>query len=588
MRDRFVAASTIGGIAAALVASLASIDTAEASYGVYVGKNLTNDGSVFLAGYGDEPSSHWLVVEPARDHPPTARIRVGVTENLLGLGKDKRRVEGELFFIPQAPHTARNIRIDYSAYRGFPGPLTNGGLNEHKVAARDIWSPSRKELVAMTPSKQRGLNYSDLSRNAVQRARTAREAVEIVGELIEKHGYATYGGNSHLFADPNEGWILIELAGGKGLWVAERLGPDDIRVSRPGYIGEIPVDFKKNPNYMGSDNLVSFAVKQGWYDPKSKEPFNVHEIYAKRDGRMREPVVALIEKRLRKRAGSITLQDIIEVLRTPEVSRDSAGYGQIAHLRADAPSELGVLWVTLSSPVTAPFVPIYLGVQSIPEEYGWHRYLTTGEASRFLDADRMGLASTRSAFHIFKRLYYLTCSHPQKFLPEVVEALNAFEKRLIDEQAALEESALSLYRTGRAELAQKLLTKRFHFRAQNAMDLAVALAQSIEARTKVLFGIRTPAGLEDSGRIHCTAEFAEEHLGKKERGDRKRLDLRAGGEVGNPAPQETSFASQRSSAEKKRGGGGCAGSKAPLWLTILLAVIAAFLGATVMIQRRRG
>ena len=41
-----------------------------ASYGIYVGKNLTGDGSVFLAGYGDEPSSHWLEIVPAQDHAP--------------------------------------------------------------------------------------------------------------------------------------------------------------------------------------------------------------------------------------------------------------------------------------------------------------------------------------------------------------------------------------------------------------------------------------------------------------------------------------------------------------------------------------
>jgi dipeptidase len=90
----------------------------------------------------------------------------------------------------------------------------------------------------MTPKPQRGLNYSDLSKIVMERARTAREAVEIVGDLINKYGYATYGGNSHLFADADEGWVLIEFAGGRGLWVAQRLGPNDIRVSRPGYIEE--------------------------------------------------------------------------------------------------------------------------------------------------------------------------------------------------------------------------------------------------------------------------------------------------------------------------------------------------------------
>ena len=76
--------------------------------------------------------------------------------------------------------------MNYSAFAGFPAPLTNGGLNEHHVAGRDVWSPSRDELRKMTPKPQTGLNYSDLSRIAMERARTAREAVEIVGELIDE------------------------------------------------------------------------------------------------------------------------------------------------------------------------------------------------------------------------------------------------------------------------------------------------------------------------------------------------------------------------------------------------------------------
>lgn len=109
--------------------------------------------------------------------------------------------------------------------------MTNGGLNENNIAARDVWSPSRDELVAMTPDPQTGPQYSDLSRIAMERADSAREAVEILGALIDEHGYTTYGGNSHMFADENEGWIFVEFAGGQGLWAAERLGPDDVRVS---------------------------------------------------------------------------------------------------------------------------------------------------------------------------------------------------------------------------------------------------------------------------------------------------------------------------------------------------------------------
>ena len=49
------------------------------SYGLYIGKNLTADGIAYLAGYGDEPSSHWLEIEPRRHHGPGEMITVGVT-----------------------------------------------------------------------------------------------------------------------------------------------------------------------------------------------------------------------------------------------------------------------------------------------------------------------------------------------------------------------------------------------------------------------------------------------------------------------------------------------------------------------------
>jgi dipeptidase len=102
---------------------------------------------------------------------------------------------------------------------------------------RDVALASRRELVEMTPKSQRGLNYSDVARIALERARTAREAIDIAVELIERYGDFTYCGNSHAFADPNEGWVLLTFAGGKGLWVARRLGPNDVWLNWRGNTG---------------------------------------------------------------------------------------------------------------------------------------------------------------------------------------------------------------------------------------------------------------------------------------------------------------------------------------------------------------
>ena len=113
------------------------------SYALYVGRALSGAGHAWLAGYGDEPSGHWLQVSPGREHAPGPTITVGVTP--------QAELPGRLSEIPQAPHTARHMGVNYSHYLGAPASLTNGGVNEHGVAVRDFWSPSRPELVAMTP-----------------------------------------------------------------------------------------------------------------------------------------------------------------------------------------------------------------------------------------------------------------------------------------------------------------------------------------------------------------------------------------------------------------------------------------------------
>ena len=468
-----------------MAVALAAICTAEAcaSYCVYVGKNLTSDGSVLLGGYGDEPSSHWLEIVPRKEHPAGAMISVGATA--------EASYPGRLIEIPQSPVTFRYLTMNYSAFAGFPSPLTNGGLNEYHVAGRDVWSPSRDELRKMTPNPQTGLNYSDLSRIAMERAKTAREAVEIVGGLIDKYGYATYGGNSHFFADADEGWVLLNFSGGQKLWVAQRVGPDEVRVSRPGYIGEIPNDYRKHANFRGSPNLISFAVEKGWYDPQAGKPFNVNHVYG--DGKMRHPAVELIENRMREIAqtGKVTLRDVMSAVRTTEVTRETAGYGQVAHLRKGVPAELGILWVAGAPSSAAPFIPFHLATTNVPPEFQRHRYLTEGEAAKFQDLDQRGIESTRYAFRTYKRLLYLVQEHQEKFLPEVTEALTAFESRLIDEQESVEETARTLFEAKKPELAKKYLTYYSNTEALNGLQLAESLAQSIEARTRVIFGIRS-------------------------------------------------------------------------------------------------
>ncbi len=458
--------------------------------GVYVGKNLTADGSVLLGQLGDESSSHWIEVIPHRSWEAGAVLSIGVTT--------EASYPGVMTEIPQLAETNKYLTVRYSEYEGFPAPLENGGLNEFGVSVVDVWSPSRSELRAMTPKPQKGLSYSDEARVMMERARTAREAVEITGRLIDQYGHATFGGNVHLVADAEEGWIIEEFAGGQGLWAAKRLGPDDLLVIRPGHIGEFPLNYQDDPDYMGSDNLISFALEQGWYDPESGRPFNISETYesdfdeTKAGHQRRVSAVIQAEQTLRAKAPNITLRDVMEILRNQQFLNRATKYGQVAQLRSGMPNELSALWIAIGPPGASVYIPYYLGISSVPLEYGEHRYLTKGEALKMeLAKERQGQETTAYAYRLFDRLFMLSDEQYDEYHPEVIAAFRAFEDQLISRQEDIESIALQLLQAGKSDLAWRFLTYYCQTEALKALRLARTLADSIEMRTRLRFGIRS-------------------------------------------------------------------------------------------------
>jgi len=473
-------------------AALVATTTAQASYAYYVGRNLTEDGSVMVGGTGEEVSSHWLEIVPAKDHRVGETITVGVTEDAV--------IPGELIEIPQVAHTFRYMQMAYTDFEGFPPPLTNGGVNEHQVAVRDVWAPSRQELIDMTPRPQRGLQYSDLARIVMERARTAREGVEIIGDLIAQHGFATYGGNTHLIAEPNEGWVVWEFAGGQGLWVAERLGPDDVRVLYPGGIGEIPIDLADNPDYLASDNFISFAIEQGWHDPASGEPFNVQHVYGEQSIRdYRDPGIKLMSPAAMETAtramAPVSEADLMERVRDPRVVDDDSGYGQVVSLRSDLPDpDMIRVWNAPTGSVTAPFNVWWLGVEDVPMEYAQHRYLTKDSAATFLHPDYQVQEATRFAGRTFKRVMYYACSDPARLLPPVIEMLTAFERETRGDLVWVERTAQAMIVQGDRDAARKLMTHYAGTRARAALDLGDTMADSLDAYVRLVVGRRGPQG----------------------------------------------------------------------------------------------
>lgn len=474
------------------ISALAFAAPTLASYAFYVGKDLTVDGSVLVGGTGEEVSSHWLQLFPAKDHAPNETISVGVTDGAI--------IPGELITIPQVAHTYRYLSMEYSDYDGFPAPLTNGGINENGVAVRDVWASNRDELVDMTPTPQHGVQYADLARIVMERATTARHGVEIIGDLIKKHGYATYGGNTHLIADKDEGWVVWEFAGGKGLWAAERLRGDEVRVLYPGYIKDFPTDYANSTGYMGSENLVSFAVEQGWWSAKSGEPFNIFNVYGvqgdnvtARDGGFKYMSQGDLEDATLLMV-PLTETLLMERVRDHRISDDEAGYGQVVRLHADIDPDLLRIWNAPTGSVAAPFIPWWLGGTSVPPEYGEHRYLTTGASGSFLNPDFELQEASSFAGRLFKRVLYYMCSAPDTFLPLVTKMFTKFEAESNTDVEWVEKAAKALIAAGDRESAMKLVTHYSHTRAEKAMQLGRTMTDALDSYIKLSGDWKNPIG----------------------------------------------------------------------------------------------
>jgi len=202
-----------------------------------------------------------LYFKPAADYPPGTMLDVYEWDTNKFLGR-----------IPQLSHT-------YS---------TVGNMNEHQVAIGETTYGGIRELRDSTGI----VDYGSLMYITLQRARTAREAIKIMGELVAEYGYAS-SGESFSIADPNEVWIMeligkgneMVTEGGKtynkykgAVWVAVKI-PDGYVSGHANQarIQQFPLDDPENCIY--ASDVISFAREKGYYDG-TDEDFSFSATYA--------------------------------------------------------------------------------------------------------------------------------------------------------------------------------------------------------------------------------------------------------------------------------------------------------------------
>lgn len=155
-----------------------------------------------------------------------------------------------------------------------------GNMNEFQVTIGETTFGGRNELV----NSKGGLDYGALIYIALQRAKTARDAIKIMTELVAEYGYCS-SGESFSISDPDEVWIMEMIGKGEGnkgaVWVAIRIPDGYVSAhANQARITTFPLNDPQNSLY--SKDVISFAREQGYFSGKDSE-FSFSDTYAPLD-----------------------------------------------------------------------------------------------------------------------------------------------------------------------------------------------------------------------------------------------------------------------------------------------------------------
>ncbi len=242
----------ITSLLALVVVSAMSINYSAACTNFLVTAGASTDGSTMITYAADAHVLYGeLYFRPATTYPEGTMMDIHEWDTGKYLGK-----------IKQAPQTYTVI----------------GNMNEHQLAIGETTYGGRKELATQAGAI---MDYGSLIYVTLQRARTAREAIKVMTDLVAGYGYASVG-ESFSIADKKEVWILELIGKGEGekgaVWVAMRI-PDEYISGHANQarITTFPLNDPENCIY--SKDVISFAREKGWFDGKNKE-FSFSDTYA--------------------------------------------------------------------------------------------------------------------------------------------------------------------------------------------------------------------------------------------------------------------------------------------------------------------
>ena len=138
-----------------------------------------------------------------------------------------------------------------------------GNMNEFQVTIGETTFGGRPELVDTTGV----MDYGSLIYVALQRSRSAKEAIKVMTDLVKEYGYYS-SGESFSIADPNEVWIMEMIGKGPGVkgavWVAVRI-PDDCIAAHANQSRIHQFNLNDKENCLYAPDVISFAREKGYF-----------------------------------------------------------------------------------------------------------------------------------------------------------------------------------------------------------------------------------------------------------------------------------------------------------------------------------
>ena len=444
---------------------------------IIVGKEMTADGSMIVAR-----SEDWDAME-AKNYELYEDTKEGPKE-FIALDSP---------FRCELPKEA----LGYNALAPFnlPRHWGSAGFNTAGVgmsATESIFSSD--EVLKYDPLVETGLAENAVFNVVLPYVHTAREGVERLGMLIEKHGIAEGFGIG--FVDAQEIWYLETACGHR--WLACRMPKEQYFVT--GNQSRFrQYDPNDKENYLASADLIEFAEKHGLHDPKKGE-FDFHVSYArdvKLDTTYNYPRVWGLQQMFSpaikndvtkntfpvyaKAEKPISITDLRTAFRFHYDNTEHDPYlhsnpkepyrpvsifrttqTHILQVRPELPQAIGcVAYVAMGMADLGLFLPLYQGISSYPVEY------TQGTDQ----------SSADSAYWKFRKVMALGMVDYNKYAPMIKETYRKFEEETDQRQREMEEEYLRIYKT--QPLRAKDMLQEF---SDKVLTRALCVADKLQER----------------------------------------------------------------------------------------------------------